>query len=82
MKRIIFAAALLGGVAAMSAQAPQSYQEFRNSIMNDYNDFRKTILEHYADFLNGTWHEYEPMMPQVKDKTPKPKVVPKVKDIK
>ena len=83
MKRLILMGALMTGLALQgNAQAPQSFQEFRKSILDDYNEFRKTILEHYADFLNGTWHEYEPLMPQKKDNTPKPKRVPKVSEVK
>lgn len=81
MKKLILMGALLGCLP-LQAQAPQSYEEFRKSILDNYDEFRKTILSHYADFLNGTWHEYEPMMPVEKDKTPKPKRVPKVSDIK
>lgn len=78
MKRL-YIALLLGASIPMQAQAPQSFQEFRQQILNDYENFRKTILDHYADFLNGTWHEYEPLMPMEKDKTPKPMTVPNVK---
>lgn len=77
MKRL-YIALLLGASIPMQAQAPQSFQEFRQQILNDYENFRKTILDHYADFLNGTWHEYEPLMPMEKDKTPKPMTVPNV----
>lgn len=74
---LITCVALVSG--NISAQAPQSFQEFRQGILKDYNDFRKTILDHYADFLNGTWHEYEPMEPLKKPSAPKPMDVPDVK---
>lgn len=78
IKKIILTGALMGG-AGMYAQAPQSFQEFRQGILNDYQEFRKTILDHYADFLNGTWHEYEPLEPLEKPSAPKPMVVPDVR---
>lgn len=77
MKRL-YVALLLGSVIPMQAQAPQSFQEFRKQIFDDYENFRKTILDHYADFLNGTWHEYEPLLPLERDNTPKPMAVPDV----
>ncbi len=78
MKRLYIALMLGAAVIPMQAQAPQSFQEFRQQILSDYENFRKTILDHYADFLNGTWHEYEPLMPLEKDKTPKPMDVPNI----
>lgn len=60
----------LGGVA--TSQVPKSFQEFRQGILDDYQEFRRTILDHYADFLEGTWHEYETLLPVNKDETPKP----------
>lgn len=78
IKKILLTGALIGGVSA-HAQAPQSFQEFRQGILNDFQEFRKTILDHYADFLNGTWHEYEPLEPLKKPSAPKPMDVPDVK---
>ena len=59
-------------------KSQESFQEFRNRIMNNYNDFRKTILDHYADFLNGEWHEYESLNGLKRDETPKPQEAPRV----
>ena len=56
----------------------ESFQEFRNRVMNNYNEFRNTILEHYADFLNGEWHEYESLNGLKRDETPKPEEAPRV----
>ena len=56
----------------------ESFEEFRNRIMNNYNQFRKTILDHYADFLNGEWHEYESLNGLKRDETPKPEVAPSI----
>lgn len=75
----LYIALLLVSALPIQAQAPRGFQEFRRQILNDYDNFRRTILDHYADFLNGTWHEYEPLMPMEKDKTPKPMTVPDVK---
>lgn len=72
---------LLAGsaVPTVCAQAPSSYEEFLQSIYSDFENFRQTILDHYADFLNGTWHEYEPLMPLKRDHAPKPMKVPDVR---
>lgn len=78
MKRMYIALALAAAIPAQ-AQAPQSFQEFRQQILDDYESFRQTILAHYADFLNGTWHEYEPLEPLKRNETPKPMAVPDVK---
>ena len=79
MKRIfLIGAAFICGIGAADAQ-PQSFQEFRQGILDDYQEFRRTILSHYADFLEGTWHEYEPLAPAKRDNTPKPIKVPDVK---
>ncbi|MBD5358844.1 MAG: hypothetical protein HDR88_17955 [Bacteroides sp.] len=81
MKRELALFLVIAGCTAPSAmsQTPSSFQQFRQSILDDFESFRKTILEHYADFLNGTWHEYEPLQPLKRDKTPKPMKVPNVK---
>jgi hypothetical protein len=81
MKKILLSlTALIGGVMPLGADVPAGFQEFRQGILNDFQDFRSTILEHYADFLDGTWHEYEPLMPLDKrDNPPKPIKVPSVK---
>lgn len=77
MKRFLLIGAFL--MAAMSPaipQVPKGFQEFRQGILDDYQEFRRTILAHYADFLEGTWHEYETLMPAKRDDTPKPVKVP------
>lgn len=55
------------------------FKEFRQGVLQDYQEFRHTVLEHYADFLEGTWHEYEPLMPLVRNEEPKPVKIPDVK---
>lgn len=74
---LIGASLLVAGVP--QAQAPASFEEFRQGILNDYQEFRHTILEHYADFLEGTWHEYEPLEPLKRGEAPKPVKVPDVR---
>lgn len=73
---LVGASLLAAGVP--QAQAPASFEEFRQGILNDYQEFRHTILEHYADFLEGTWHEYEPLEPLKRSEVPKPAKVPDV----
>ena len=87
MRKIAFSILLISALA-ISANAQnnsaglknnnESFQEFRNRIMNNYNEFRKTILDHYADFLNGEWHEYESLNGLKRDETPKPQEAPRV----
>ncbi len=79
MKKIILLGAALACSLAPQAQSTQSFQEFRQQILDDYQEFRRTILSHYADFLEGTWHEYQPLEPLKKDDKPKPIKVPDVK---
>ena len=43
IKKICLAGALLGFVP-VSAQESQSFQEFRQKILDDYQEFRKTML--------------------------------------
>lgn len=74
---LIGASLLMAGVP--QAQAPASFEEFRQGILNDYQEFRHTILEHYADFLEGTWHEYEPLEPLKRTEAPKPVKIPDVR---
>ncbi len=62
---------------ATAQSKSQSFQEFRQGILNDFSHFRARILEHYADFLNGEWHQYESLKPQARDNSPKPTEVPK-----
>lgn len=80
MKRIIFLkVSLFFWVFAFYASTQnQSFQEFRNGIMNDYTQFKNTLLEQYADFLNGEWHEYQSLKGENKYKTPKPESVPEI----
>lgn len=79
MKKIILLGAALACSLPHQAQSSQSFQEFRQQILDDYQEFRRTILSHYADFLEGTWHEYQPLEPLKKDDRPKPIKVPDVK---
>lgn len=78
IRNLILSGVMLGAMPA-AAQSTQSFQEFRQGILNDFQDFRKTVLDHYADFLNGTWHEYEPLEPLKRNDTPKPMDVPDVR---
>lgn len=81
MKRTILASVALLAVLTPQAQDTNpmdEFNKFRQGIMDDFNDFRHTILEHYADFLEGTWHEYEPMMPMSKYTEPKPVKIPDI----
>ena len=79
MKRfLLIGASLMAGVGMAGAQVPQSFQQFRQGILDDYQEFRRTILAHYADFLEGTWHEYETLMPVKRDAAPKPVKIPTV----
>ena len=86
--RIAMAAAcvaLLGCAQPAAAQSAQqrsnpgeSFQQFRQKMLDDYQQFRGRILDHYADFLEGTWHEYESQQAERRDDTPKPKSVPSI----
>ncbi len=79
MKRsLLIGAALCCGTGVINSQVPQSFLEFRQGILDDYQEFRRTILAHYADFLEGTWHEYETLLPVQRDETPKPIKVPNI----
>lgn len=77
-KFLLIGAALCCGAGIINSQVPQSFLEFRQGILDDYQEFRRTILAHYADFLEGTWHEYETLMPAKRDETPKPIKVPSI----
>lgn len=65
-------------VNPVAGESRNSFQEFRQGLLSDFKDFRARLLDQYADFLNGEWHEYESIKGEVRDKTPKPKVVPSV----
>lgn len=69
---------VIAGISQAPAQAPASFEEFRQGILNDFQEFRNTILAHYADFLEGTWHEYEPLEPLTKNDVPKPAKMPDI----
>lgn len=77
-KMLIGVSLLIAGIPQAAAEAPSSFEEFRQGILNDFNEFRNTILEHYADFLEGTWHEYEPLEPLTKNPVPKPVKMPDI----
>lgn len=77
LKKAFLIVAALGAITA-NAEPPQSFQNFRQRVLDDYQDFRSTILDHYADFLNGTWHEYETLAPKEKSKVIKPSEVPNI----
>lgn len=63
------------------AESPKnSFQDFRNEILNNYKGFRQTLLDNYADFLNGEWHEYQSLNGEKRYKVPKPEKVPTVDD--
>lgn len=57
------------------------YKTYREELLNSYQVFRKGILEDYANFLDGVWKEYQVFRGVKRDETPKPVIVPKVKDV-
>lgn len=63
------------------SEVRKSFQEFRKGLLSDFKDFRERLLDQYADFLNGEWHEYESLKGEVRDATPKPKMVPTVSQV-
>ncbi|MDE6811897.1 MAG: hypothetical protein K2J15_06045, partial [Muribaculaceae bacterium] len=76
---LAWAPALAQNHSGLSSGNPRdSFQEFRKGLLSDFKDFRERLLDQYADFLNGEWHEYESLRGEVRDRTPKPKVVPSV----
>lgn len=67
---------------ALSAQkgngAQQSFQQFRQQVMQRYDQHRKSVLSHYADFLQQTWQHFEDFKGEKLpfDRIPKPLSVP------
>ncbi len=56
----------------------QSFQEFRQGLLNDYNSFRSGILADYARFLDGIWVEYDGFRGKERVTSPKPESVPEI----
>lgn len=72
-----------GASLQMPAQTQrESFEQFRSRIKGDYSQFRKTLLDNYADFLAGEWHEYKSLNGTKRDATPKPRMLPEVKQDK
>lgn len=65
---------------ARAQNAHPDFQSFRNSIKNDYQGFRSTIIDDYAKYLEGIWKDFQVFKGFKKDETPKPSVIPTVKD--
>lgn len=62
--------------AARGADTPQSFKEFRQSVLNDYSSFRENVLKDYARFLENAWVEYDRFKGIERDETPKPDEAP------
>lgn len=54
-----------------SGNAPSSFQQFRQGILDDYDSFRNEVLENYAQYLEGIWVEFQSFKAEVRDTTPK-----------
>lgn len=82
MNRRIMALALVCALAsttsAQTGNTPKdSFDKFREGLLNDYNDFRNKILENYDQFLDGIWKEYQQFLGVERNPKPKPFVVPR-----
>ncbi|MBE6303130.1 MAG: hypothetical protein E7089_04260 [Bacteroidales bacterium] len=85
MIKKIFIVCLLfvAGIYPATAQTNnESFDEFRKSIRKDFFSFRKSVLDDYSKFLAGVWKDYNSFAGKERNKKPKPKSVPVVKDNK
>lgn len=55
---------------------PDSFQEFRKSLLSSYSSFREGVLKDYAKFLENVWMEYDTFKGEKRDSTPKPTTAP------
>ncbi|MDE7335985.1 MAG: hypothetical protein K2N10_06710 [Muribaculaceae bacterium] len=74
-------AILLVAVAAAAqtvAAAPpnESYNQFRQSILQDFQVFRQGVMNDYSRFLDSTWAEFERFKGESRSAAPKPKTAP------
>lgn len=81
MKRYLLAiSCLLFARGEMDAQnnIRESFDSFRKGLNADYQNFRKTIFDDYYKYLDGVWKEFDALKGNVRDKTPKPHVLPDI----
>ena len=83
--RNLLPAILLISVAAAAqtvAAAPpnDSYNKFRQSVLQDFQGFRQGIMNDYSRFLDSTWAEFERFKGESRSAAPKPRTAPVLRE--
>lgn len=76
MRKIYLTVLMAMMMCPVTAQDGESFDEFRQRMLNDYGSFRKGILDDYARFLDTVWTDYETFTGKSLYPDKKPKVVP------
>lgn len=77
MKRILLLLAAMSVCAFASAQNQnESFDDFVRRIHGDFDGFRKEIEKNFSDYLRQSWEEFEVFAGEVKQRKPKPEVLP------
>lgn len=65
----------------MGAQnGPESFDEFRRSILGNYDKYRSELLSQYGKYLDSLWVEYPQNAGVERNPVPKPKDIPVAED--
>lgn len=84
MRHLIKILALLSVIVlpsrAQSQNRGQSFDEFRNSVLNNYSSYRSEILNQYGKYLDSLWVEYPQYAGVVRNPFPKPQTIPVAKE--
>ncbi len=64
------------GSYAVAQDFSKSFSEFREEMHRDFQKFRSEMHENYANFLKGVWSRMQAFKGEMRDKTPKPVVIP------
>jgi len=85
MKRLFFivlsAVLTTTGMRAQDDNSIQgSYNQYRQNMLSSYQNYRQSIFDEYYKYLDGIWKEYEAVRGAKRDETPKPKILPDIKN--
>lgn len=73
---ILFAMMAAAVQTAAAAPPNESFNQFRQSVLQDFQGFRQGVMNDYSRFLDSTWAEFERFKGESRSAAPKPKTAP------
>lgn len=73
---ILFCATVVTAPAVAAAPPQESFDRFRQEILQNFQSFRQDIMNDYARFLESNWAEFERFKGEARSGRPKPQNAP------